>query len=160
MSTTDYDSLVPIVAGVLHPDNISSKKHLSYYDFDGKTILVVDDILINLSLIEVFFRNTGAFLLFAVNGREALNSCISNPQIDIVLMDIQMPVMNGLEATREIRKYLPELPVIAITATVYADDKQRCFDAGCNAFLSKPCSRKELLMTVNKYLTTNVLIEH
>ncbi len=123
----------------------------STYDFNGKTVLAVDDVAFNLDLITLFFRKTGAKMLFAANGREALDTCIANPQIDIVLMDIQMPVMNGLDATREIRKIYPGIPVIAITAFVHADDKQRCFDAGCNNFLSKPCSRADMLMTVNKY---------
>ena len=121
------------------------------YDFNGKTVLAVDDVAFNLDLITLFFRKTGAIMLFAANGQEAVDAYIANPQIDIVLMDIQMPVMNGLDATREIRKINPGIPVIAITAFVHADDKQRCFDAGCNNFLSKPCSRADMLMTVSKY---------
>jgi two-component system, cell cycle response regulator DivK len=122
------------------------------YDFKGKTILVVDDVSFNLSLMNLFFRNTGATVLFAINGIEAIDTCISNLKVDIVLMDIQMPVMNGFEATREIIKHRPDMPVIAITAFVHSDDRQRCFDAGCIEFLSKPCSREELLKTVNKFL--------
>jgi CheY-like chemotaxis protein len=122
------------------------------YDFSDRTVLAVDDVSFNLDLIALFFKKTGAKVLFAANGREALDSYIAHPDIDIVLMDIQMPVMNGLDATREIRKLNPEIPVIAITAFVHSDDKQRCFEAGCNDFLSKPCSRADLLMKVNNYL--------
>lgn len=122
------------------------------YNFRGKTVLVVDDVSFNLSLIDIFFRNTGAQILFATNGRDAVELCIATPDISIVLMDIQMPVMNGLEATREIHKTFPAKPVIAITAFVHSDDKQRCFEAGCNDFLTKPCSREDLLRTVNNFL--------
>jgi CheY-like chemotaxis protein len=121
-------------------------------NFDGKTVLVVDDVSFNLNLIDLFFRKTGAEILFANNGKEAIDVCISNPHVDIVLMDIQMPVMNGLEATCEIRKQRPGLPVIAITAFVHPNDKQRCFDAGCIDFLPKPCKREELLRTVWNFL--------
>jgi CheY-like chemotaxis protein len=121
------------------------------YDFAGKTVLVVDDVSFNLTLMELFFRNTGAVLLFASNGREAVDMYMSHPEVDIILMDIQMPVMNGLEATHEIQILKPGLPVIAITAFVHSDDRQRCFEAGCVDFLPKPCSRDNLLKTVNSF---------
>ncbi|MEI6748032.1 MAG: response regulator [Bacteroidales bacterium] len=121
------------------------------YDFSGKTVLAVDDVSFNLCLIDIFFKNTGAQMLFAINGKEAVDTIISNPQVDIVLMDVQMPVMNGLDATREIKKIKPGLPVIAITAFVHTEDRQRCFDAGCVDFLPKPCRREDLLMTVNNF---------
>lgn len=121
------------------------------YNFTGKTVLIVDDVSFNLTLLALFFKTTGAQILFAANGMEAVDVCILNPHVDIVLMDIQMPVMNGLEATVEIQKLKPGLPVIAITAFVHSDDKQRCFDAGCVDFLPKPCNRENLLMTVSSY---------
>lgn len=133
------------------PDIVFVAQQKTTYNFSGKTILAVDDVEFNLDLIEMFFKNTGAQLLFAANGREALDICILNPHVDIVLMDIQMPIMDGLEATRELRKLNPGIPVIAITAFVHSTDRQRCIDAGCSDFLPKPCSRKDLLMTVNKY---------
>ena len=144
--------VIPDQVIVIAPEIIPVLQLKPTYDFNGKTVLAVDDVSFNLDLITLFFRKTGAKMLFAANGQEALDACIANPQIDIVLMDIQMPVMNGLDATREIRKINPGIPVIAITAFVHAEDKQRCFDAGCNNFLSKPCSRADMLMAVNKYL--------
>ena len=122
------------------------------YDFSGKTVLVVDDVAFNLILIDVYFRNTGAQMLFAANGREALNTFISNPNIDIVLMDIEMPEMNGHDVTRLIRKLKPGIPVIAITAFVNSGERQRCIDNGCDDFLTKPCSRADMLRTVYKYI--------
>lgn len=147
----DGHMAIPVQVISRLPDVVSVAQQKPAYNFSGKTVLVVDDVSFNLSLIDMFFKNTGAQMLFAANGREALDTCISNPHVDIVLMDIQMPVMNGLEATREILKLKPEMPVIAITAYVHSDDKQRCFDAGCTEFMSKPCNRKDLLMIVNNY---------
>jgi CheY-like chemotaxis protein len=122
------------------------------YNFIGKTILAVDDVNFNLNLIDIYFKSTGAKMLFATNGLEAVDIFISNLHIDIILMDIQMPVMNGLDATHEILKHRPEMKVIAITAFVHPDDKQRCFDAGCVNYLPKPCSRGDLLKMVSNYL--------
>jgi CheY-like chemotaxis protein len=132
--------------------NTPSVNQKIVYNFRGKTVLVVDDVSFNLNLIELYFRNTGATILFAGNGKEAIDACISNPQVNIVLMDIQMPVMNGLDATLEIRKQKPGMPVIAITAFVHPNDKQRCLDAGCVDFLPKPCSREDLLRTVRNFI--------
>jgi len=137
-------------------DIISEKapvtKEKQIFNFNGKTILLVDDVSFNLSLLELFFRNTGATILFATNGREAIDACLVNPQVDMVLMDIQMPVMNGLDATRELGKLKPGMPVIAITAFVHSDDRQRCFDAGCVDFIAKPCRREDLLSIANNFL--------
>ena len=140
-----------VLPGTIQPAIIPEVPQKTVFDFSGKTVLIVDDVAFNLSLLEMFFKNTGAQLLFASNGREAVDTCISNHEVDAVLMDIQMPVMNGLEATREILKLKAGMPVIAITAFVHADDRQRCTDAGCIEFLPKPCNRFELLRLVNKY---------
>jgi two-component system, cell cycle response regulator DivK len=133
-------------------ESIPVANQRSVFNFAGKNVLVVDDVSFNLSLIELFFRSTGASIIFAKNGKEAVDCCLSHPEIDIVLMDIQMPVMNGFDATREIQKIKPEMPVIAITAFVHSDDKQRCFEAGCADYLPKPCSREDLLTAVRKLL--------
>jgi len=69
-----------------------------------------------------------------------------------VLMDIQMPVMNGLEATREIRKFLPKIPVIALTAFSHEEDKENWKEAGCTDYLSKPLEKAVMLDKINSYL--------
>jgi len=122
------------------------------FDFSGKTILVADDVSVNLDLVKVYLKKTQASLLFASDGKEALEICKNNPAVDLVLMDIQMPVMNGYEATREIRKFNKDLPVIAFTAYVFANDKVQCIEAGCNDFVPKPMDRNLLMKMLNKYL--------
>ena len=117
-----------------------------------KIILIVDDVDDNIALFNYYLENTQAKLLFAKNGREAVDICRSNSDIDLVLMDIQMPVLNGLDATREIRTFNQLLPVIAVTAYAFAGDKQCCIDVGCNDFLSKPIDLEELFCMIKTFL--------
>jgi CheY-like chemotaxis protein len=118
----------------------------------GKTILIVDDVDDNLALFSFFLENTQAKLLFAKNGREAVELCRSDSDIHLVLMDIQMPVLNGLDATSEIRKFNQQLPIIAVTAYAFPGDKQHCIDAGCNDFLSKPIDSEALFQMLKSFL--------
>ena len=118
----------------------------------GKTILIVDDVEDNIALFGFFLENTQAKLLFAKNGREAVEICRSDSDIHLVLMDIQMPVLNGLDATSEIRTFNQKLPIIAVTAYAFSGDKQCCIDVGCNDFLSKPIDSEALFQMIKLYL--------
>ena len=118
----------------------------------GKTILIVDDVDDNIALFSFFLENTQAKLLFAKNGRETVEKCRLDSSIDLVLMDIQMPVLNGLDATREIRNFNQLIPIIAVTAYAFPSDKQCCIDVGCNDFLSKPIDSEELFRMIKTYL--------
>ena len=119
----------------------------------GKTILIVDDVDDNRELFIIFLESTQANLLFARNGREAVEICRSNSAIHLVLMDIQMPVLNGLDATSEIRKFNQLLPIIAVTAYAFPSDKQCCIDVGCNDFLSKPINSEALFQMIKTFLS-------
>ena len=81
------------------------------------------------------------------NGQEAVEM-VDKTKYDIVLMDIKMPVMDGLEATKAIKEKYPDLPVVALTANAFDSDRQLAFDAGCNDFLSKPVSSEACLQTI------------
>lgn len=87
----------------------------------------------------------------AKNGQEAVDMVEKNAY-DIVLMDIKMPVIDGLEATKKIKENHPDLPVIALTANAFDSDRQLAFDAGCDDFLSKPVSSELCLKTIRKFL--------
>ena len=87
----------------------------------------------------------------AKNGQEAVDMVKKNAY-DIVLMDIKMPVIDGLEATKKIKENHPDLPVIALTANAFDSDRQLAFDAGCDDFLSKPVSSELCLKTIRKFL--------
>ena len=86
------------------------------------------------------------------NGLEAVDFAKKNSDIDLILMDLQMPEMNGYDATREIRKIYSDLPIIAQTAFAMSDDRAKAIEAGCNDYLAKPIRSKDLLEMVNKYL--------
>ena len=78
---------------------------------------------------------------------------------DLIFMDIQMPNMNGLEATATLRKNAIETPIIALTANAMKGDDEKCFNAGCDGYLTKPINRKKLLEMIEKYLSTNEITE-
>ncbi|MEI6683102.1 MAG: response regulator [Bacteroidota bacterium] len=111
----------------------------------GKVVLIAEDDEANLQFIETLLRKKAIPLLLAVNGKSAVALCREHPEISLVLMDIKMPVMDGLEATREIKTFRKELPVIALTAYAMSGDEQRALDAGCDDYLTKPLSKDELI---------------
>ena len=119
------------------------KKH----DYIGKTLLIVEDVDSNFELLKILLEPTGAQIMRASNGMSAIESCQNNAHINLVLMDIQLPGLNGYEATRKIKAIMPELPIIAQTAFAMTEEKNACFDAGCDAYLAKPI-RSELLFPV------------
>jgi CheY-like chemotaxis protein/HPt (histidine-containing phosphotransfer) domain-containing protein len=116
-----------------------------------KHILVTDDNDINRLLALTILENFGAHITEAKNGLEAVELTKTN-NFDLVLMDVQMPIMDGLEATKLIRKSIDKkLPIIALTAFALKGDNQKCFDAGMNDYLSKPFEEKQLLEIVSKW---------
>jgi|ERR1035437_9990130 CheY-like chemotaxis protein len=114
-------------------------------NLEGKTMLVVDDIDINIELIKEILEGTNMKILEAHNGQQAINSCLNNKSIDIVLMDIQMPIMNGYEATRQIKQMRPGLPIIAQTAYAFAEDISKCMAAGFSDYIAKPFDQTKLI---------------
>ncbi len=99
----------------------------------------------------VLLTRTEADLLYASDGREAIE-LITRNEVDLVLMDMQLPLMNGYEATRRIREIKPDLPVIAQTANVMAEDRDECLEAGCNDYIPKPIDKNVLYHKVNRFL--------
>jgi len=128
------------------------KENSSYpFDFREHTILIAEDIDFSFLYIEAVLRRTGVKILWAQNGKEAIEHVKSNHDIDLVLMDMHMPVMNGYEATGVISSLRPELPIIAQTAFVLPDDVKKCYAAGCTGYLSKPIRKEQLLNTLLEY---------
>ena len=122
------------------------------YDFSGKTILIAEDERTNYLFLEALLKRTNATLIWADTGKTALEAVQKNSNIDVILMDIKMPEMNGYEATHEIKKINPEIPIIAQTAYALAGEKEKILEAGCNDYLSKPIMGKVLLEKINKYI--------
>ena len=132
---------------------IASIKSISrMYDWSGKTILVAEDVAANYMLIEAVLGMTKAKVLWAQNGREAVEACVENDQIDLVLMDIRMPEMDGLHATRAIKKFRKELPIIAQTAFRYNHEDMEIIEAGGLKVTSKPLSPQTLINSIVEYL--------
>lgn len=118
---------------------------------DKKTILVVEDIESNYLLMTILLGSLGYQFTRAADGVEAVEKVLSE-HFDLVLMDIKMPRLGGLEATREIRKTNREVPIIALTAHAFNSDKEAAIAAGCNGFLVKPIDRNALAGTLRRFL--------
>ncbi len=118
------------------------------------TVLIVEDEEVNHLYIDTLLENFDLNLntLHAKNGQEAVEICKQNNEIDIVLMDLKMPIMNGYEATKLIKEFCPDLPIIAQTAYTVQADKDKAKAAGCVDFISKPIYEKALNEIIKKYL--------
>jgi CheY-like chemotaxis protein len=121
-------------------------------DWSDKTILVAEDVPANYMLIEAILSRTGVHLIWARDGQEAVDKCLENEQIDLILMDIQMPVMNGLEATRAIKNIRNHIPVLAQTAFTYNYEEETIRAAGISKVLNKPISPELLMFTIQEFL--------
>ena len=115
-----------------------------------KTILVAEDNDSNYILMTYILKRSYQFKR-AKNGAEAVEMA-NEGDIDLILMDIKMPVMDGLEATKKIKELHPELPVVALTANAFDSDRQLTLQAGCDDFLSKPVSSEKCLATIEKFI--------
>lgn len=122
----------------------------------GGKILLVEDGPDNQKLISMYLRKAGAAVKIAENGRIAL-TMIEQEEFDVVLMDMQMPELDGYAATRELRRRGSKLPIIALTAHAMADDRNKCLAAGCTDYLTKPIEKTTLLDTLTTYLPESVL---
>ena len=111
-----------------------------------KTILIAEDNDSNYILMTYILKRYYHFLR-AKNGQEAVEAA-DKGGVDLILMDIKMPVMDGLEATAKIKEKYPELPIIALTANAFDSDRQLAMSAGCDDFLSKPVSREKCLKAI------------
>jgi len=95
----------------------------------------------------------GFNLLTATDGMQAIKACIDKPEIDLVLMDIQLPILDGLQATQRIKKIKANLPIIAQTANAMQEDKEKALSAGCNNYISKPINSDELIQMISEYIS-------
>lgn len=122
------------------------------YDWKGKTILIVEDESSNFYLAQTFLSKGGGTIVRAMNGEEAVVYCRKHPELDLVLMDIKMPDMNGYEATKIIKEERPRLPVIALTAFALDGDREKSILAGCDDYMAKPIDQTKLLDLVDRYI--------
>ena len=139
-----------------HEEQLMSKEeNITHYitpDLSGKKILIVEDDQVGMEVILHMISATKCEIIKASNGYIAVKLVIDNPTIDLVLMDLKMPLMDGFEATKFIRQELPHLPVIALTAYSMQKDKFKALDAGCCDILTKPLNKVMLLKKIEDLL--------
>jgi len=122
------------------------------YNWPDKTILIAEDDQSNFRYFKMVLSETNITILHAENGKDAVEKC-KKMHIDIVLMDIKMPEMDGLEATRIIKKSNPDITIIAQTAFAMENDEKLSKEAGCSAYIQKPIQKLNLLSLIDKFLS-------
>lgn len=127
------------------------------YDFIGKTILIVEDEDVSQFFFAKSLKKTNANLLFAKDGIEAIEMVMKNLDIDLVLMDIRLPRMDGIEATSKIKQINPEIPVIIQTAYAMDSALYEAQNSGCDGFITKPIDIRALLLILQEHLYLNLL---
>ena len=142
---------------IIKPQEVSTNKNdpekIISQRYSGKTILIVDDEPINRELVKFLLEDAKLVVATANNGKEAISKA-QESKYDLIIMDMQMPIMGGLEATRHMRN-IPNhknTPIIAMTANAFAEDKHRCMEAGMNDILVKPFDPEELFAKVLQWL--------
>lgn len=119
----------------------------------GKSVLITDDNALNRLIASIILQNHGAKIMEAVNGELAVEA-VKNNAVDIVLMDIQMPVMNGIEATKLIRESGNNVPIIALTAEALKGEREKCIALGMDDYITKPFKEDEFLKIIDRLLRT------
>jgi len=169
-------SLVQLLGGEIWVDSIPNKGSTFYFSIthtpsslsvndevnqeyndlvlipEKTTILVVEDYEVNYLYIQEILSAEKFQLLHAWNGKEAAELCNTIDYIDIILMDIKMPIMNGYEATEQIKRSHPNIPIIAQTAFAFKEDEEKMLKSGFDGYLSKPIDQSELIKIVQKFL--------
>jgi CheY-like chemotaxis protein len=146
----------PMSAASVVVDHAPQTSSMNRPDLDGCRILLAEDNATNQVLVATILRKSGAHVTSVENGKLAVEAALSardeGRPFDVVLMDIQMPVMDGYEATTLLRRKGYAGPVVALTAHAMESDRQKCMEAGCDDFATKPINRNELIETIVKYL--------
>lgn len=122
------------------------------YSWEGKTVLIVEDNETSNIYFEAALRKTNAKLIWAKNGFDAVEIVKKTDHVDLILMDINMPIMDGIEATRIIKSSYPKIIIVVQTAFILSGEERLCQEAGCDEFITKPIRLKYLLDTLNQYL--------
>jgi CheY-like chemotaxis protein len=128
--------------------------HQSDKVLTGRKVLIVDDDMRNIFALSTVLEEHEMVIVSADNGRDAIRILQEQPDIEVVLMDIMMPEMDGMETMREIRKIasLKDLPIVAVTAKAMKGDREKCIEAGAWDYLSKPVDTEQMLSVLRAWL--------
>ncbi len=133
--------------------NINTMKKRQYAgSLTGKKLLIAEDDLYVVKFLEMALKPLKLNLLFVNNGKEAIETVKHDREIAMILMDIKMPLINGHEATRIIKKFRPELPIVAQTAFALSGDEEKAIESGCDDYIAKPINRKRLIALIEKFM--------
>jgi signal transduction histidine kinase/CheY-like chemotaxis protein len=136
---------------VKEPAYIAAHINGKDYNWETKTILIAEDEELNVKVLDTCLTKTNVKLLHARDGKRAVEICRME-KVDLVLMDVQMPVMDGYIATSEIKKMNSKTPIIAQTSFAMANEKEKCIDAGCDDYITKPLDLDILLSKISRYM--------
>lgn len=126
-------------------------------NWEDKTILVVEDDTSSSRFLQAILKKTGARLVFTDDGEKAVDLCKNDKNIDLVLMDVQLPTLSGYEATRKIKEFRPDMDIIAQTANAFADERAKALEAGCTEYVTKPINKDKLFQVMKDVFTKNSL---
>ncbi len=150
---------IPAVARITACDATKALLQMNFAPLAGFKILLAEDSLDNQYYVEKFLSKNGAIVTVADNGNEAIEKC-TKEQYDVILMDIEMPVMDGYEATRKLRQLGYKMPILALTAHAMAEERGKTREAGCDGHLTKPIDTHQLLSALESVLKTSLKKKH
>jgi len=135
-----------------HKNDVQLPEELITTSLKGNSvILVVEDDKANINYIKEILKRAGISFALAENGQEAVEICRNQKNIFLVLMDLKMPVMDGYQATRQIKNFRADLPIVAQTAFAFEEEKQKVLNSGFDNYISNPFNREELLRIIKEY---------
>lgn len=150
---TTFYFTIPYIQSNINMFNLEEITEKIIYNWEKKTILIAEDVDLNYQLVEKFLDDTNVDLIRAKNGIEAIKLYKQHKNIiDVILMDIQMPDMNGYDAIRKIKKINKDIPIIAQTAYAMNDEIKKCYEVGCSNIIKKPIIKKNMVEIINKYI--------
>ncbi len=145
----------PTGSPIIKQEVVFTARDLDKINFEGKTVLIAEDERTNLAFLRKVIERTGAEILHASDGREAIDIFEKNNHIDLVLMDMMMPEVDGFEAAGIIKLIRPDVPIIAQTALAMEGDAAKILESGCDDYISKPIRIHDLMSKVCKYMSSN-----
>ena len=129
------------------------------FNWEDKTVAVVDDTEINFVLIKTQLRKTKVNVIWIKNGHDAIEFIKNENKADLLLMDIRMPVLDGIQATKQIKQIAPEIPIIIQTASVMGDAYEEISRSGCDDVIFKPIIADKLIQMIDKQFKTKLKIQ-
>jgi len=122
-------------------------------DWSNYTILIAEDDEISFKFLDlVLTKKTGVNIIWAINGQMAVDFCRLYDHIDLILMDVQLPIIDGVEAIRQIKTFKPHIPIIVQTANAFNDEWEKCFEAGCDEYINKPVNLPDLFLRIENLM--------